>query len=74
MSEPPPHNPLKLPFFALCAALGALAAVVGVIYGAWWLAALGVAEIIGCALVIRVIRRGDNPRWLLAPLDRRWPR
>jgi len=27
----PPNNPLKLPFFILCAALGALVALVGLL-------------------------------------------
>lgn len=45
----PPHNRLKLPFLAAMALLGVLFVVLGVLHAAWWLVAIGVAEIGGCA-------------------------
>jgi membrane protein YdbS with pleckstrin-like domain len=70
----PPHNPLRLPFFLLCAAIAIVVAAVGIAYSAWWLVALGVVLFVASVALIRVIRQGRNPRWLQAPLDRRWPR
>jgi hypothetical protein len=70
----PPNNPLKLPFFLLCAGVGALVALVGLLYAAWLLAVAGVM-LLGAGLwLARIVRTGRNPRWLRAPLDRRRPR
>jgi hypothetical protein len=70
----PPNNPLKLPFFILCAAVGALVALVGLLYAAWLPAAAGVILLAASLWLARIVRNGRNPRWLRAPLDRRWPR
>ena len=70
----PPNNPLKLPFLILCAAVGALVALVGLLYAAWLLAAAGVILLAADLWLARIVRKGRNPRWLRAPLDRRWPR
>jgi hypothetical protein len=68
---PLPNNPMKLPFFVLCGVIGIGVAVVGLLYGTWWLVALGAGVALGSVFPILLIRRGDNPRWLQAPLDRR---
>jgi UPF0716 family protein affecting phage T7 exclusion len=78
MERDPPNNPLKLPFFAMCSLIGVFVAAVGLMALAngkgvgWILLIAGVAETVGCSLPIIVIRRGGNPRWMRAPLDRRW--
>jgi hypothetical protein len=66
-----PNNPLKLPFFVLCGVIGLCVVVVGLFSGTWWLVALGAVTALGSVFPIRVIRRGANPWWLQAPLDRR---
>jgi hypothetical protein len=70
----PPNNPLKLPFFILCAAIAVLVALIGVLYAAWWLAAGGLILLGASVRVARIVRDGRNPWWLRSPLDRRWPR
>jgi hypothetical protein len=70
----PPNNPLKLPFFIACAAIGLFVAVIGALFGVWWLVVFGLAIMVVSGALARVVRHGDNPRWLQSPLDRRWPR
>jgi hypothetical protein len=69
----PQNNPLKLPFFILCAAIGALVAVVGLLFAAWWLGAGGVILLAASVWLARIVKTGRSPRWLRSPLDGRWP-
>src|SRR3954453_18211616 len=71
---PPPNNPLKMPFFLVCAGIGLVVVAVGVGSGTWWIAAIGLATSVGCVACARVIRQGRNPWWIRSPLDGRWPR
>jgi hypothetical protein len=70
----PPNNPLKLPFFLFCAAVGVVLAALGVANSSWGLAVVGALLIAGCVPPIAAIRKGRNPWWIRAPLDRRWGR
>lgn len=70
----PPNNPLKLPFFLLCAAIGVFVAIVAVLAGTWWLAVLGVVLVSASLWPAHIVRQGRNPRWMRAQLDGRWPR
>jgi hypothetical protein len=49
-------------------------AVVGLIYGAWFLLILGVLVIVAATAMARTVRQGRNPWWMRAPLDKRPPR
>jgi uncharacterized membrane protein len=69
-----PNNPLKLPFFIVCAAIGVLVAVIGLLYAAWWLAAGGLILLAASVWLARIVKAGRTPRWLRSPLDGRWPR
>jgi hypothetical protein len=64
-----PHNRLKLPLFVAGAVAGLAALVVAVVSGPAWYALFGVGMIAASAYPIVLIRRGENPRWLQAPLD-----
>jgi hypothetical protein len=70
----PPNNPLKLPFFVACAAIGLFVVVIGALFGVWWLVVFGLALTVVSGALARVVKQGRNPRWLRSPLDRRWPR
>jgi hypothetical protein len=78
MGGEPPNNPLKLPFFVLCALIGSFGAVVGGVAAAegrgvgWLLLAGGIAVAVVCCFPIKAIRQGRNPWWMRAPLDRWW--
>jgi hypothetical protein len=74
MTPLPPNNPLKLPFFLLCAAIGVFVAIVGVRYGAWWLTIIGVATVFIGVSRARLVQRGHNPPNIRSPLDTRWSR
>jgi membrane protein implicated in regulation of membrane protease activity len=69
----PKNNPLKLPFFLLCAGIGAFVAVVGVVAAAWPLVALGALLLLASLRLAWIVRQGRNPRWMRSPLDGRRP-
>jgi hypothetical protein len=64
-----PHNALKAPWFVFCGFVGLLAALSGALNGVWWLLVLGLALVVACLALLRLIRKGRNPRWLRSPLD-----
>jgi hypothetical protein len=69
MPAVPPNNPLKLPFFVFGAVAGVTMIVVGVLLARWMLVIAGVvAFALSCPSIV-VVRRGDNPWWVRAPLD-----
>jgi hypothetical protein len=73
--ETPPNNPLKLPTYAAYAVLGVVLVGVGVAgtaQGAWVLAVIGLVILVPCAIAIRTILQGRNPRWIRSPIDHSW--
>ena len=73
--ETPPNNPLKLPTYLAYSVLGGVLVGVGVASasaGAWVLAVIGLLILVPCALAIRTILQGRNPRWIRSPIDHSW--
>jgi predicted membrane channel-forming protein YqfA (hemolysin III family) len=72
VARTPPNNPLKAPFFVVMGIVGLAVVAVGISSagaGGWVCVPIGTFMLILSAASLRVIRKGQNPIWVRAPLD-----